>query len=578
MKYEELIDLILRHNHLYYDIGKPEISDQEWDELYDLLVSIEKKQGWVAHNSPSLHVGGKAGKVKHPVRLYSLRKVYDQQDVDSEFDIKTPKIDGTNLTLIYDQGKLQLGLTRGDGEFGEDVTHLAKEISNLPKTLIGEEGLIIVTGECVTNNQVENFRNYVSGALGLKSAKEFKTRNIQFIAHDLLDCNLDYTTRMSYLAHEGFDTVLKDSITSKYPQDGVVYRINSWRRSQDLGYTSKYPRFAVALKPREKLTAATMLKQVLWEVGRTGTVNPVGLVEPVVLDDATISRVTLHNMQIILDNNLGLGDIIEIERAGGVIPKFLRVLEHATHNQKVTKDDAEKAIGGETYFNGPRLYVKDPDAHGTVKLLHHFIKTLEIKGLGPQSVAKLGLTHPVDLYSEQPWHLLGANGTKVEQEIEKSKTKPYKLVLAALGIEGVGKSTAERIVEVIPFFERLHEIEFTDIKSIGPMTKEKILAWLDINEEWVLELPLQLKTEISTVLEPKTIKKVCISGKLDLKKSELAEEIEKYGFTVVDSVTKDCYALITGDKSSTKTEKAEKYGVKVIDYWENKTGILQGMI
>lgn len=578
MKYEELIDLILHHNHLYYDLGNPKISDEEWDELYDLLVSIEKKQGWAAHNSPSLRVGGVAGKVKHPVKLYSLRKVYDLKDVDEGFDVETPKIDGTNLTLVYIEGRLTLGLTRGDGEFGDDVTHLAEIIDNVPKKIIGEQGLFVVTGECVTDNEVVNFRNYVSGALGLKSAKEFKTRNIKFIAHDVLNYALNYKTKMDLLAHEGFWTVMQKHVTEKYPKDGLVYRINDFRKSRDLGYTSKYPRFAVALKPREKLTAATMLKEVLWEVGRTGTVNPVGLIEPVILEDATISRVTFHNMQFILDNDIGLGDILEIERAGGVIPKVVRVLEHATHNQKVTKEDAERAIGGDTYFKGPKLYVSDSEAHGTVKLLHHFIKTLGIKGLGPQSVEKLGLTHPVDLYSEQPWHLLGANGVKVEQEIEKSKTKPYKLVLAALGIDGVGKSTAERIIDVIPRFDRLREIEITEVDKIGPVTKEKILAWLDINEEWVLTLPLMLNQDNSIITDAKPGGKVCISGKLDMKKAELAEELEKHGYTVIDSVTKDCYALISGDKSSSKTEKAIKYGVKVIDYWENKETILQGLL
>jgi DNA ligase (NAD+) len=577
MKYEELIDIIVHHNHLYYDLGKPELTDDEWDKLYELLVSIEKKQGWVAANSPSLHVGGNPGKVKHPTKLYSLRKVYDVADVDSDFDVLTPKIDGTNLTLTYENHKLRLALTRGDGEFGEDVTHLVEHITNIPHKI--EHSKLRITGECVTDNKVENFRNYVSGALGLKHAREFKTRNIKFIAHDVLNYAVDYKTRMSIIANMGFNTVLQKHITDKYPHDGVVYRVNDWQKSQALGYTSKYPRFAVALKAREALTAITTLKDVFWEVGRTGTVNPVGLVDPVILDDATITRVTLHNLAFIEEHGLGLGDIIEIERAGGVIPKMLRVLTPAPHRQFITKEHAELAIGGETYRNGPRLYVKDPEAHGTVKLLHYFIKTLGIKGLGPQSVEKLGLTHPVDLYQNQQWNLLGANGIKVQQEIEKSKTKPYRLVLASLGIEGVGKSTAERIVEKIPSFNRIRDIEYTEIDKIGPITKEKILAWLDINEEWVITLPLQLEENQNIgVAEPKEARKVCISGKLDMKKGELAEELEKFGYTVIESVTKDCFALITGDKSSTKTEKAEKYGIKVIDYWENKNLILQGVL
>ena len=579
MHYEQLIETILYHNKKYYDESAPEISDARYDELYDLLLETEKKQGWIAVNSPSITVGGSAGKVKHPVKLYSLRKVYNSNEIDSEMDVETPKIDGTNLTLIYINGKLHMALTRGDGEFGDDVTHLALEINNIPKTLLGHDfQTFIITGECVTNNNVENFRNYVSGALGLKYASEFKTRNIKFIAHDVLNYSLDYKTRMDIAKFEGFNTVLEEKITDKYPQDGKVFRVNNWHRCKELGYTSKYPRFSVALKPRETLTTTTILKDVLWEIGRTGTVNPVGLVEPVILDDANISRVTLHNMKFIEDHNLGLGDIIELERAGGVIPKMLRVIQHAAHNQKITKNHAEIAIGGETYFNGPRLYVKNPEEHGTVKLLYYFIKTMGIKGLGPASIEKLGLTHPVDLYSEQPWHLLGANGTKVQQEIERSKTKPYRVVLASLGIEGVGKSTAERIVAKIPMFGRLREIEYESIPNIGPVTKEKILAWLDINEDWVLTLPLQLKEEISTV-EDKPTRKICISGKLPgMQKNDLGETLEQFGFLLVESVTKDLYALITMDMESTKAIKARNYGIKVINFLEHKEVILLGMI
>ena len=236
----------------------------------------------------------------------------------------------------------------------------------------------------------------------------------------------------------GFYTVF-DEESWNYPQDGVVYRTDSWEQEQALGWTSKYPKFAVALKEREAETAVTTLLGVEWTIGRTGTVNPTGIIEPVTLDDAVLRRVTLHNIGIIEDHNLGLGDMIEIERAGGVIPKFLRVVEHSIHNQKVTKLTAERAIGSLTKRDGPRLVVTDKGNINSVKVLEHFIKTLEIKGLGPASVKKMGLTHPVDLFDHQDWEKLGANGAKVEAEIERTKTKPYDIVLASLGIPGVGK-------------------------------------------------------------------------------------------------------------------------------------------
>ena len=138
---------------------------------------------------------------------------------------------------------------------------------------------VVINGECVTDNDVENFRNYVSGALGLKSPSEFKERNIKFIAHDILSFTMNYTNKIDVLQNMGFFTVLDDAAWD-YPCDGVVYRCNDWQKCQNLGYTSKYPRFAVALKSRETITAVTTLKEVLWTVGRTGVVSPTGVVDP----------------------------------------------------------------------------------------------------------------------------------------------------------------------------------------------------------------------------------------------------------------------------------------------------------
>jgi len=585
MTYEELIAKIKYNDTLYYtEELQPEISDAVYDELYLKLEALEKAQGWRHHDSPTLLVGGGIkGKVKHKYPLYSMRKVYDKEEIDAEFDVQTPKIDGTNLTLTYSkEGKLVLALTRGDGKFGQDVTHLVAGLNGIPKsfsTLLNWQDLII-TGECVTDNEVENFRNYVSGALGLKRVEDFKERNIRFIAHDWLGDTLNYYDRMGYLGSKGFTTVLDKEVLTKYPHDGIVYRINSYKRCQELGYTSKYPRFAIALKERGVLTATTILQRVDWSVGRTGTVNPVGIIDPVMIDDAEISRVTLHNIEYIENEGLGLGDEIEIERAGGVIPKFIRVVAHSILGRQVTAEDAERAIGGGVKRSGPKLYVTDPEAHGTVKLLQHFIKTLQIKGLGPQSVAKMGLQHPVDLYESHNWKLLGANGAKIIDEIERSKTKPYNLVLAALGIEGVGRSMSEKIVQVIPRFDRLREVEYHNIPTVGPKTVEKILIWLDENESWATKLPLQLeqKDSVDDILSSDEKRKVCISGKVDMTKADLTEHLESKGFKVISSVTKDCYALITAGVPTSKYKKAEQYGIKIVDYWSNRTNILNGVI
>ena len=577
MIYKELKTLIQKHSKLYYDDYAPEITDAEFDQLYDKLEAMESAQGWRDHDSPTFRVGGKAGKVTHPYPLYSLRKVYDIDEVDTFMDVRLPKIDGTNLSLIYTNGKLSLAVTRGNGERGEDVTHLAGSISNIPTRIDTHLDEVVINGECVTNNEVDNFRNYVSGALGLKSAKEFAERNIIFIAHDWLGAHFGYKARMEIVKNMGFFTVMEDDAWT-YPMDGVVYRADSYAKCLKLGYTSKFPKFAVALKERETETAITTLQDVLWVVGRTGTVNPTAVVDPVILEDATISRVTLHNLGIIEEHNLGLGDMIQIERAGGVIPKFLRVIEHSKHGIKITKNHAETTIGMDTKLDGPRLMVADKSNINSSKVLEHFIKTLDIKGLGPASVKKMGLTHPVDLFEDQNWNLLGVNGAKVQAEIERTKTKPYDLVLASLGMTGVGKRASKLIISKIPAFRNLRDIETIDIKGIGPSTIESVLSWLDENEEWVLTLPLQLEQNVTVEEVVGTpARKICITGKLDMTRNQLGDILEKLGFKVTTTVTKDCYALITGgDTTSSKYKKANTMGISVIDYWSSKKDVLSG--
>lgn len=576
MNYEELKNLVKHHCVLYYDNSAPEISDAEFDKLYDDLGAVEKAQGWVAYDSPTVKVGGVAGKVEHPYKLYSLRKVYDIEEVDDFFDVQTPKIDGANLTLVYKRGRLVLALTRGNGEYGDNVAHLAAGITNITKTITTDYDLVVINGECVTDNTVENFRNYVSGALGLKSLEEFKSRDIKFIAHDMLGVNMNYTNRIAVLQNMGFTTVLDKNI-DKYPTDGVVYRLNDYKKSMQLGYTSKYPKFAVALKPRGVNTVTTTLQAVEWAIGRTGTVNPTGVITPVTIDDAVISRVTLHNLGIIEDHNLGVGDTIEIERAGGVIPKFIRVVERAAHGIKIDKSHAEKAVNTLTYRDGPRLLVKDKSQANNVKALEYFIKTLEIKGLGPANIEKMGLSHPSELFETNDWSILGVNGSKIESELERAKTKPYELVLAALGIPGVGKSVAKLIVTAIPKFEHLEEVQYKDIRGIGPATITSIVEWLEDNKEWVEQLPLQLEQNVQVTAVLKQSKKVCVTGKIDMTRTQITETLEKHGFAVASSVTKDCYALISaGDTSSSKYIKAREMGILIIDYWASKKDVLSG--
>jgi DNA ligase (NAD+) len=566
MDYQSLKKIVLYHDRLYYDLGKPVLEDSEYDSLFDQLVEVEKLQGWKDPDSPTVRITAATGKVKHPHRLYSLKKVYERSDVDPTFSIELPKLDGVNLSVSYLNGNINTMLTRGDGEYGESVVHLSRTIRGIPVKVTDD---FTYVGEVVTDNvDVENFRNYVAGALGLKSAKEADSRNLRFIVHDVLGCDLDYLDRMKLARKNGFDTV-DEGDYSMYPQDGIVFRSRSYATEQDLGYTAKYPRFAVALKKKEHFSAVTYLKDIQWAVGRSGVVTPVGIVEPVILDSATVSRVILHNIDFVEQNGLRRGDMILIERR--ITPQFIKVVEHSSY-ELFTIADAKAALNMDVYRKGPKLYVEEDNGY---RLVEYFVKTLGIKGLGEASIKKLDIQHPSELFGRSDWHLLGKNGEKIKEEL--NRPKDYASVLASLGIPNVGKSTARLIVDHIPKFENLRDIATVSIKGIGPSTVESILAWIDVNEDWVIDLPYDLEESVQTAA-PVELKKIAISGKLDMTKKELGSHLARHGFVLSETVTKDCYALISSGEESTKTKQAEKYGVPVYNYWNSRASILKGII
>lgn len=566
MDYKSLKKIVIHHDKLYYDDGAPVLSDEEYDALFDQLVEIEKLQGWKDADSPTIRVNAAQGKVAHPYKLYSLNKVYSREDIDSRFTVVTPKLDGVNLSVTYKDNALSLMLTRGDGEKGESVAHLSRVIKGIPTTV--KQKSLTVVGEVVTDNKVDNFRNYVAGALGLKSAIDAKEKNLRFIVHDVLGVEEDYRVRMYTAQKLGFTTVLCDEDFSKYPQDGIVYRAPSYEQELELGHTSKFPRFAVALKQKEHYSAATTLQEIIWTVGRSGVVTPVGVVDPVVLDGATITRVVLHNIEFVEQQNLGMGDSILIERR--ITPQFVRVLKHSQYT-RFSQDQISSSLGCDVYRKGPKLFVEAKDSY---KQVEYFVRILDIKGLGPRNIEKMDISHPLELFGRDDWDELGKIGEKIEGEL--TRPKDYATVLAALGIPGVGKNTARIIVSRIPRFEDLRNVAKIAIKGIGPRTVDNILSWLEVNEDWVYKLPYRLEEQNVEDSEPEH-KKVCISGKLDMTKKQLSEQLAKHGIAVSDSLTKDCYALISSGDVSVKTKRAEQFGVPVINYWNNRSKIIKGL-
>ena len=292
----------------YYE-GDPLISDAEFDSLAEQFGYEEV--GYSTQDG-----------VEHAFRMYSLQKVYEGED-ERPFDgIETPKLDGAAIALTYVNGVLRLALTRGDGKRGQDITHLVPHLM-VPEVIRTKHVVVQITGEVVAPKNIPNARNYAAGALNLKSLDEFSTRNVDFIAYGASPSLQEtWLGDMMAIHSLGFETVISADCDD-YPQDGVVVRINDNEKFLRMGYTSHHPRGAYALKTRQEGVITTLL-DVVWQVGKSGVVSPVGLLSPVKIGDATVSRATLHNMRYIRELNLEIGCQVEVIRSGEIIPRVVR--------------------------------------------------------------------------------------------------------------------------------------------------------------------------------------------------------------------------------------------------------------
>ena len=296
----------------YYQDGDPILTDAQFDRLAEL------------HNYHNVGYTPTDG-VRHTHQMYSLQKCFDT--LDSPFGILTDsvvcsvKLDGAAVGLTYVNGQLTQALTRGDGKRGLDITDNMKSL--VPNSLGEFKGALLqITGEVVAPKTIKNARNYAAGALNLKDTQEFNSRELRFIAYGVQKSwNECWSKDMEYLLRFGFDTVLSNDWTA-YPDDGLVFRIDDYKDFDALGYTSKHPRGAYALKQRNE-GVITKLVDVIWNVGKSGVVAPVAILEPIEIDGAVVSRATLHNMRYINDLNLEIGCLVEVIRSGEIIPRIL---------------------------------------------------------------------------------------------------------------------------------------------------------------------------------------------------------------------------------------------------------------
>lgn len=294
----------------YYE-GEPIISDEQFDVLADVY-----KFNDVGHQITD--------GIPHIYRMYSLQKFFNLEDAPAGKEyVTSPKLDGAAVSLVYIKGELQLALTRGDGKHGKDITD--KMQHKVPLQISGKpaEGVVQITGELVAPKAIPNARNYAAGALNLKDVGEFLERNVNFVAYDMQPSHLlRWTGTMEYLLMYGFATV-QHIYEDTYPTDGLVYRMNENTVFEKQGYTSHHPKGAFALKEKKEGVITTLI-DVKWQVGKSGVVSPVGILEPVTIGDAVVSKATLHNIDYINSLNLEIGCKVEVIRSGEIIPRILR--------------------------------------------------------------------------------------------------------------------------------------------------------------------------------------------------------------------------------------------------------------
>lgn len=317
--------LIQHASKAYYE-GQPIMSDEEFDELEHRYNTME------LDGEPQVGYTGKPGeRAEHTHRMYSLQKHFagDPLEPLASYSDKiiTPKLDGASVALTYEEGVLVCAITRGDGLTGIDVTDKFTSTINfmMPKT-IDMDTDIQITGEVVASKSVSNARNYAAGSLNLKSVQEFSSRGLSFIVHGVTpSLSETYLTDMDILRGMRF-TVITQNTYDFFPQDGKVIRLNSNAEFNRLGHTSHHPRGAYALKVKRKPVHTTLL-DVKWQVGKSGLVSPVAILDPITIDDAVISKATLHNMAYINELGLEIGCRVAVVRSGDIIPRIVGRVE-----------------------------------------------------------------------------------------------------------------------------------------------------------------------------------------------------------------------------------------------------------
>jgi DNA ligase (NAD+) len=653
---DDLRALIRQHERKYYIENAPEISDAEFDVLMKELEALEAaSDAPIPPDSPTQRVGGGAvlgTRIPHRTPMLSLNNSYDEQELQEFAErvcrlledapvayVTELKIDGLGVSLIYENGIFTQGLTRGDGEYGEDITDNLRTIRSVPLRLVETEtpfppvlevrGEVFIPQDRLSEINVQrevageppfaNPRNAAAGSLRLQDASITASRPL-----DIFIYTLNYAEGVEFATHTASLEMMKrwglkcnphtDCHTSieavqnyyehwaakrhdlPYETDGVVVKVNEFSHQNELGATSKYPRWAIAYKFNAQ-QAITTVKEIEVQVGRTGVLTPVAILEPVTLAGATITNATLHNAQEIETKDLRIGDRIVLERAGDVIPKIVEVLTGDRTGDEVVFEFPDRCPVCDTPVQRSEAEVAVRCVNvGCVAQLKRQIahyasrNALQIEGLGPATIDQLvdkELVRDVaDLYAleVEPLSKLERMGVpsagNLVRQIEQSKTVPVEKVLFGLGIFHVGETVAELLIEHFLSLDALSTATPAQIESvngIGPQIAESVVNFFSQNQSLIDKLRKAdlhcftvaadaTHTEASAVTDSFfSGKTFVVTGSLEgMTRTEASKEIKARGGKVTSSVTGKTDYLIAGEGAGSKYAKAEELGIPIL--------------
>ena len=630
----ELCEILNKWAYEYYVLDNPSVSDREYDKLYDELRELERESGTVLPESPTRRVGGEPVKGfqrhTHIARLYSLDKAVTEDELsafftrvqkvneNAEFTVEY-KFDGLTMCLTYENGAFVRATTRGNGVEGEDVTAQALTVKSFPLK-IGYKGTLEVRGEAVIRlsalekynaahpeEPLKNARNAAAGAIRNLDPKVTATRNPEILFYDVNYMSESpvgsQTEAMEFLKREGFKTYPYFKLCKSFEEvqaaideieierkkidvltDGAVVKVNSETTRAEMGHTDKFPRWAIAYKFEAEEVESTV-KNVFWQVGRTGKLTPLAEIEPVELAGATVRRATLNNFGDLTRKDVKVGSRVLVRRSNEVIPEILGAVSHTEGSVPVEKPARCPACGSVVKEVGANLFCSNEECPPRIvqKLTHYCSKNaMDVEGMSEQTLAllyeKCGVKRFSDLYALRAEHLEGLEGFKEKKinnllsAIEASKNIPLDRFLYAIGIEGIGRVAARDLAAFgsMEAVAALSVEELVALENIGDITANAIVNYF-ANGENAAEIERLFAAGVTPfVKEKKTSgafagEYVVLTGSLaSMSRPEAQKLIEAEGGTAQSSVTGKTTLVIAGESAGSKLEKAKKLNIPVI--------------